>query len=208
MNKKYTLKKVGKLATTTLTGLALLVQGVSLGGCNPEPEYSNKNSPITKQTHECYMDKTFKKAYNEFTLDKLTDDEKTIFVTTPDIKNMPKEQRKFAEKHLNFIDLTNLNLKNIGYFIHYEDKIKSGIHYENINVKNISPEEKKIIKEFREGYLIKENFSWKIDSSKLNEDDKEFLENIKLFVDPNNISDRDILFMNKIFSGYAALMMF
>jgi len=183
------------------TGLALLVGGYSLSGCESNKKDLVKYEKIERQNYETHTDKYFRNAYNKINLEELTDDEKAVFVTA-NIKDMPKEQREFAKKHLPYVNLKAPNSRDLMFLIHYEELIDMYKHYKSIDVKNLSSEEKNTIKKFREDYP-----SGKLTPSKESEDEKRLLETFGIFVDLDNMSDRDIIFVDGIMGAIAASMM-
>lgn len=203
MKKEYQSKyqsKLRKAVIVTATGLALLVGSAGLSGCNSTLRELNRTEKLDKM-HESHTDKYFRNSYNSISLDKLTESERKIFEKA-DIKDMPEEHRDFVSKHLKYVNLKQPSSKDFAFLVHYGELIDLYMDYKSIDTENLSPYEIDIIKKFRQ-----ENPSGKLSPSNGTTDEKELLEFLSIFVNPENMSDRDIIFSDRVVGSIAAGMM-
>ncbi len=151
----------------------------------------------TDRAIESRMDSYFRKAYREIDFYHLKPDEQDLFQDEKffkvDFKEFAGELGNFMSERLPYVNFTRPKPKDFAFIIRYGDAVYCYKEYLGIDMDALSQQELDLVRAFG-----KNNPSRSIDQTALPGLEASALETLLLFIDLQNLSDRDIVLFHRL----------
>lgn len=193
---------------TILCGIAV---GLAAPGCSTPPDRGvtgvtweaeaatprPRSRAAAEQAVENRMDSYFKKAYRNIDFYDLEPDEKELFRDEEffkvDFKEFAGELGNFMSEKLPYVNFTRPKPKDFAFIIRYGDAVYCYREYLAIDMDALSQQELDLVRAFGKRYP-----SRSIDPTALPGLEASALETLLLFVDLQNLSDRDVVLFHRL----------